>query len=79
MVRISYFKSEKYWTDFVVQLLLKSILYCIIYIIKINGIICPFVGRCLRRLDYVFCKRSFRLNCPVSKGPFTAVSLISYL
>lgn len=56
MVRISYFKSEKYWTDFVIQLLLKLILYCIIYIIKINGVICPFVGRCLRRLDYVFCK-----------------------
>lgn len=56
MVRISYFKSEKYWTDFVIQLLLKSILYCIIYIIKINGVICPFVGVCLRRFGYVFCK-----------------------
>lgn len=56
MVRISYFKSEKYWTDFVVQLLLKSILYCIIYIIKINGVICPFVGGNLLRFDYVICK-----------------------
>ena len=27
-------KSEKYWTDFVIELLLKLILYCIIYIIK---------------------------------------------